>query len=92
LQAAEHTDHEYDFVFLDADHSYEGCKADIEAWSPKVKPGGWLGGHDYQNPNFPKFGVTKAVDEFVSRSGLTLDLGENYCWFVKIPGSSQKGI
>ena len=76
---------EYDFVFLDADHSYEGCKADIQAWFPKVKEGGWLCGHDYENHSFPKFGVTQAVNEFVAQSGLKLDRGDNYCWFIQVP-------
>ena len=35
-----------DFVFVDADHSYEAAKADIAAWRSKVKPGGILCGHD----------------------------------------------
>ena len=35
-----------DFVFIDADHSYEAVRADIRAWTPKVKPGGYLAGHD----------------------------------------------
>jgi hypothetical protein len=74
-----------DFVFIDADHSYDGCKADIEAWLPKVKPGGWLCGHDYQNHDFERFGVTRAVDEFVAHSALQLETGENFCWFVQIP-------
>lgn len=73
-----------DFVFIDADHSYEGCKADIEAWLPKVKKGGLIGGHDYENHDFPKFGVTRAVDEFVSRHSLKLETGDNFCWFVQL--------
>jgi hypothetical protein len=74
-----------DFVFLDADHSYEGCAADIAAWRPKVKPGGYLCGHDYQNPDPAfKFGVTQAVDEFVARNALQLELGGNFCWFTKL--------
>lgn len=73
-----------DFVFIDADHSYEGCRADIEGWRHKVKPGGWLGGHDYANHDFPKFGVTRAVDEFVSRHSLKLETGDNFCWFVQL--------
>ena len=28
-----------DFVFIDADHSYNGCKTDIEYWLPKIKVG-----------------------------------------------------
>lgn len=74
-----------DFVFIDADHSYEGVVSDIEAWLPKLKPGGLLAGHDYDNPDFPKFGVKRAVDEFCVRTGLTLDLGDNFCWFVRLP-------
>lgn len=49
-----------DFVFIDADHSYEGVKQDIESWSPKVKKGGWITGHDYA-PYWR--GVVRAVDE-----------------------------
>ena len=75
----------YDFVFIDADHSYEGCAADIKAWASKVRPGGWVCGHDYENEHFKKFGVTRAVDEFVKATGLALELGNNYCWFVRIP-------
>lgn len=73
-----------DFVFIDADHSYEGCRADIEAWLPKVKHGGLLGGHDYANKAYPGFGVSRAVDEAVKRHGWTLDLGANFTWFVRV--------
>lgn len=54
-----------DFVFLDADHSYDAVKADIAAWWPKVKPGGILAGHDHCE-EFP--GVGKALVEFVFQS------------------------
>jgi hypothetical protein len=83
-QAAEKaTPGKFDFVFIDADHSYEGCKADIAAWFPRVKDGGWIGGHDYENTEFPKFGVTEAVNEFVNKYGLELELGDNFTWFVR---------
>lgn len=45
-------------VFIDAAHDYESVKADIEAWFPKVKPGGFFGGHDIDSP-----GVLQAVQE-----------------------------
>jgi hypothetical protein len=36
-----------DFVYIDAQHTYEGVRADISAWLPKVRKGGFIGGHDY---------------------------------------------
>ena len=74
-----------EFVFIDADHSYDGVKSDIAIWLPKIRQGGLLGGHDYDNPNYP-FGaeVKRAVDEAVSAHGWALDLGHNTTWFVRI--------
>jgi Methyltransferase domain/Protein of unknown function DUF115 len=74
----------FDFVFIDADHSYEGCATDIDAWVPKLKPGALLCGHDYENPDFPEFGVKRAVDEFAERNGCTVELGENLTWFIRL--------
>jgi len=58
--ARRYEDESLDFVYIDADHSYNAIKADIAAWLPKVKQGGILGGHDYSKL-FP--GVVKAVRE-----------------------------
>jgi hypothetical protein len=74
-----------DFVFIDADHGYEGCLRDLRAWYPKVKPGGIFSGHDYENTSYPKFGVTQAVKEFAAEKGLLIELGENFTWFAKVP-------
>lgn len=48
--ADDYADNSVDFVFIDADHSYEGVKRDILAWLPKVKQGGVFAGHDYWHP------------------------------------------
>jgi hypothetical protein len=75
-------DSSLDLVFIDADHSYEGCRDDIKAYWPKVKAGGIISGHDYANDDF-RFGpmVKRAVDEFVSANGLEISLGPNFTWF-----------
>lgn len=72
-----------DFVFIDADHSYKSCSADIAAWWPKVKTGGFLSGHDYKTPYPHTQGVDKAVDEFVKRTGLSVEFGADWTWFIR---------
>jgi predicted O-methyltransferase YrrM len=58
-----------DIVYIDANHSYEQSKKDVELWWPKLRNGGIFAGHDYLNGNFPAgaFGVKKVVDEFADR-------------------------
>lgn len=40
-------DESLDFIYIDANHSYDYVKADLEMWYPKLKKGGILSGHDY---------------------------------------------
>lgn len=40
-----------DLIFIDADHSYEGIKADWETWTPKLRPGGHILLHDTRVPD-----------------------------------------
>lgn len=49
-----------DFLFIDGDHSIEGCKADFEMFAPKIKPGGYLAFHDYYE-NRPELGSTYVI-------------------------------
>lgn len=67
----------FDFVFIDGDHSYVGCKRDIKLWLPKVKQGGYLCGHDYTRE-----GVKKAVSRFFPESRVELD--DDNTWFVRV--------
>ena len=83
-------DENHDFVFLDADHTYEAVKADISAWIPKIKKNGLLCGHDYAHPNFPAWGVKRAVDEFCNDNGYKLELGDDYTWFIKLNKTGEK--
>lgn len=38
-----------DWIFIDADHSYQSVLSDILAWAPCVRPGGLFSGHDYSD-------------------------------------------
>lgn len=35
-------------LFIDGDHSYEGCMGDMEGWWPLVVDGGYMAIHDYK--------------------------------------------
>lgn len=59
--ASEFSDNAMDVVIIDADHTYDAVKADIDAWWPKVKADGYMIGHDYGTGLFP--GVVKAVED-----------------------------
>lgn len=68
-----------DFVFIDADHRYEAALGDIKAWTPKVREGGIISGHDYNHSRFP--GVIKAAHECFGDN--VIDTRINYVWFAK---------
>lgn len=53
--------------YIDADHTYQGCKADIQVYWPKVMSGGIMAFHDFRNPHY---GVNRAVQEFTQNNGI----------------------
>lgn len=69
-------DESVDVVFIDAAHDYESVRDDIKCWYPKVKPGGYLAGHDYAWT-----GVSKAVNEVFGNGVENTEL----CWVFKKP-------
>lgn len=60
LSARRFPDHSVDFVYIRVGHDYSKVRAHILAWLPKVKPGGVIAGHDYDESH-P--GVMRAVRE-----------------------------
>ena len=69
----------FDFVYIDGAHDYLSVKTDVLAWMPKVKHGGWLCGHDYDNPLYPD--VKLAVDEMF---GDQVQPDSDFTWFVRM--------
>ncbi len=42
-----------DLLFIDGDHSYDGCAKDLKLWVPFVRDGGFVAVHDYnRGPNY----------------------------------------
>lgn len=81
--AANLVQYELDFVFVDADHSYESVKNDMCNWWPKIRSGGILCGHDY-DPR--EGGVVMAVDEWMNKNpGLQIYLKPCGSWFIPKP-------
>jgi hypothetical protein len=96
-------DKSLDFIYIDANHTYEDSSNDIQLWYPKVRLGGMISGHDYlpklrheyRNNNIPIydndifvgiFGVNPAVDEFVNKYNLKLNLTDEFFstwWTIK---------
>jgi len=66
------------FAFIDAGHSYESVNADIKAWYPKIKSGGFLAGHDYLSGDT----IRRAVHELCKRENLKLNVYNN-SWVVQ---------
>lgn len=56
-----------DVVYIDAEHTFEAVKKDLNIWFNKINSGGFLCGHDYTHC-WP--GVIKAVNEFVESNNL----------------------
>lgn len=57
----------YDWVYVDGDHSYEGCKRDLEAVDRLARE--YIVCDDYGQP----FGAKKAIDEFVKDKGYRIE-------------------
>lgn len=75
-----HEDESLDMVFIDANHSYEEVKKDIELWLPKIKKGGILAGHDY---SLRFGGVIRAVDELLGYENIEVCNKETTIWWYK---------
>lgn len=64
-----------DMVFIDSNHEYLNCKADMISWSYKLKSNGILAGHDYMPAGVPDCwpGVGIAVRELFGKDFTTID-------------------
>lgn len=83
-------DNHFDFVYIDAGHTYDEVISDLNAWWPKVKKGGVFGGHDYGTINGAE--VKRAVDDFLGKKDIPfpqkeigMRVGEAMEWAIVKP-------
>jgi len=69
-----------DFVYIDAEHTYEAVYRDIRDWYGHVKKGGIIGGHDYSTG---WSGVVRAVDEWAAENKLVVH-HQHPDWWVEV--------
>lgn len=81
----------FDWIYIDTDHSYQQTIQELYAWEPKIKPNGFICGHDYVMGNWDidfRYGVIEAVTEFCVKENwkvvyLTLDNTENNSFAIQ---------
>lgn len=56
----------FDWVYIDADHSYEGCLRDARAAASRIRPGGYVVFNDFAHidPWMGRYGVHRAATDF----------------------------
>ena len=80
-------DGHFDFIYIDANHTFPSVVDDIALWWPKVRQGGVLAGHDYLDGvvGGVDYGVKRAVDLFAD--SLKLKVGVTHeefpSWWVR---------
>lgn len=74
-------DNSLDFVYIDADHSYEACSQDMRVWFLKLRKGGLLSGHDISLSR-PNCGVRKSVEDFCKEYKRNYDLLSRASWGI----------
>jgi hypothetical protein len=64
-----------DFIYIDADHSYEWVKKDLNNALKKINKNGIIAGHDYEKNIFP--GCFRAVNEFCQQNNYEISILTN---------------
>jgi hypothetical protein len=78
-------DNLFDLIYIDADHTYEGCLRDLVDWWPKMKAGAAFTGDDYKNTTTRtgvRFGVVQAVTEFAQSNNLKVFELPRHGWAI----------
>lgn len=83
----------YDFILIDGNHTEEYCAADLKNYYPFLRPGGFIGIHDYGEAGtyLGVWGVAEAVDKFFDESQYVETI-ESLIIFKKPEGKDNENI
>jgi hypothetical protein len=68
----------FDWIYVDASHTFRGVYADLSLYYPKVKKNGIIIGDDWGNKN-----VRKAAKQFTEEKNIKINSRESQYWFKK---------
>lgn len=59
----------FDVIYIDGDHTYNGCQSDLKRWAPHVKQGGFLVIDDYGSESIASdhLGVKESTDAWLAQ-------------------------
>lgn len=76
----------YEYIFIDADHSYQGVKNDFKLFWPRLTSGGIMGFHDITLKglhNGSEYGVWKLWQELKKENQFSFINGDNAIGFIQ---------
>lgn len=79
-EAVKEIKEDLDFIYIDGNHDYEYVIKELELYSPKVKAGGIISGHDIQYE-----GVSKALLEYSRKMNYEVFFGDRRDWWIVKP-------
>lgn len=82
-------DESLDFVYIDGNHKFEYVIEDIALWSPKVRKGGIVAGHDYKDWSNTSRWISMQVKEAVDA---WMNVKKIKTWFVTTNNGSNSWL
>lgn len=87
IAAAQVADQSLDFVYIDGAHDYRNVLDDLNYWTPKVRRGGVIAGHDFYwlDTATDLCEVPRAVSEFAADKGWPVWFTKCSSWWISKP-------
>jgi len=82
--AVQFEDNSLDFVYVDGDHTFDAVLKDVKAYVPKVRVGGYIGGHD--------LGKKEITDVLILCFGDADVFFEDSSWLVQITEEHKRAF